>query len=97
MKIRRKFICDVIDKYKKDHPQEYKDFLKYIEFRRSNADDKKFAKIKGTSEIRLVCTMPEGIVNAFEYAFTEEKLFEPKGELKWFVKKFPEFLIARSL
>jgi hypothetical protein len=96
MKIRKQFICDVVDKYKKDHAKEYKEFLTYIEFRRSNAQDKKFAKLKGTTEMRLACSIPQGIMNALDFALKEEKLFEPKGELKWFVKKFPQFLIGMS-
>lgn len=96
MNTRKKFICDVVEKYKKDYPQEYKDFLKYIEFRRSNANDKKFAKIKGTTEIRVACSIPDRLSNTF-IVLKEEPLFSPKGELRWFIKKYPEFLIARSL
>ena len=86
----------MVEKYIKDHPDEYKQFLKYIEFRRSNSNDKKFAQLKGTSEIRLAASIPDGIMNALTYVLTDEKLFEPKGELKWFLKKFPQFLIPRS-
>jgi hypothetical protein len=96
MTIRKKFIMDVVEKYKKDYPKEYQDHLKYVEFRRSNAEDKQFATLKGTSEIRVAAVIPDGIMNVLEYALKEERLFEPKGELKWFLKKFPEFLISRS-
>ena len=86
----------MVDKFKKDYPEDYQQFLKYVEFKRSNADNKKFAEIRGTTEIRQAAAIPQGIMNTLDYALKEEELFKPKGELKWFLKKYPEFLIPRS-
>jgi len=95
-KHRREFICDVVEKYKKDYPEDYKKFLDIIEYKRSELKDKKLAKVKGNDEMRLVASIPQGILNVLNYALEDEKIFEPKGELKWFIKKFPQFLIPRS-
>jgi hypothetical protein len=93
---RQKFICDVVDKYKKDYPEDYSNFMDMMAYKRFQLKDKKLAKVKGTNEMRYVASVPAGIMNVLSYALEEEKIFEPKGELKWFIKKFPEFLVPRS-
>lgn len=97
MTSRRKFIIDIIENYKRNHPEEYSNFLDLMDYRRAVLNDKKYAKID--SEIRKAITMPDGIYNTIVYVLNgvdEEKFLEPKGEMKWFIKKFPEFLISNS-
>jgi len=96
MTIRKQFICDVVEKYKKDYPEKYQSFLKLIEFRRSNADDKMYGTLNGEKEIRVPLSLPDGIMNAFEVSLKEEPIFTKQSELRWFIKKFPEFTISRS-
>lgn len=96
MKTRRKFIVDVVEKYKKDNPEDYKQHCLAVEIRRANSDDKKFAQIKGTSEVRLACSVPSKIHEMIGVVLKEKPLFSEKGELRWFLKKYPEFLIPKS-
>lgn len=96
MNVRKQFIIDVVAKYKKDNPEKYKAFLKLIEFRRSNAEDKMYGTLNGEKEIRVPLSLPDGIMNAFEVSLKEEPIFTKQSELKWFIKKFPEFTISRS-
>lgn len=96
MNVRKQFIIDVVEKYKKDYPEKYKAFLKLIEFRRSNADDKMYGTLNGEKEIRVPLSLPDGIMNAFEVSLKEEPIFSKQSELKWFIKKFPQFTISRS-
>lgn len=99
MTTRRQFIVDMIAKYKADYPDEFQEFLKLTEYRRSQASDKKFGGLTGTSEIRAAVSLPDKLMNMMMYVMdgtTEPKFLELKDEMKWFVKKFPEFLIPRS-
>lgn len=93
---RQKFIIDVVEKYKKDYSKEYASFLSLVEHRRADMADKKHAKVQGTSEMRKAVSIPTKIMNVMTYVMNgvdEPKFLEPKGEMKWFTKKFPEFLI----
>lgn len=99
MTTRRRFIVDMVEKYKEDYPDEYQDFLKMMEWRRANMKDKKFGEIEGAEEIRGAASLPDRLTNLLLHVLngTDEPFpFEPKGEMKWFVKKFPEFLLPRS-
>ena len=98
MKIRKQFIKDVVENYKKNHKKEWKAFLEVMEFRRSNLNDKSYAELNGAKEIRHAMSMPEGIMVAFEQVLKgDEKPFgEQKGELKWFRSKYPEFFISNK-
>lgn len=89
----------MVEKYKKDYPEEYKEFLALMDRRREQLGDKRLGNIQGTSEMRNAVSIPDRLFNLMSYVFngvSEEKFLEPKGEMKWFVKKFPEFLIPRS-
>lgn len=89
----------MVEKYKKDYPEEYKEFLKLMEYRRSQMVDKKLGKLNGVSEMRNAVSIPDRLMNLLAYVLEgveNEKFLEPKGEMKWFVKKFPEFLIPVS-
>jgi len=99
MKTRRKFIVDMVAKYKDDYPLEFYEFTKLMEQRRSEMKDKKHGNLQGTSEIRAAVSLPDKLANMMFYVMdgvTEEKFLEPKGEMKWFIKKFPEFLLPMS-
>jgi len=99
MNIRRKFIIDMVEKYKDDYPLEFYKFSYLMEQRRSEMKDKKHGKLNGTTEMRAAVSLPDRLANALFYVFngvTEDKFLEPKGEMKWFIKKFPEFLLPMS-
>lgn len=95
---RQRFIIDMVEKYKKDYPKEYSNFLDVVEYRRAMSD-KKLGKLKGVNEIRNAATIPDKLFNLLAYVFNgvdESKFLESKEEMKWFIKKFPEFLIPKS-
>lgn len=99
MTTRRKFIIDVIEKYKSDYPLEFYEFTRLMEQRRSEMKDKKHGGLNGASEIRNALSLPDKLANTLFYVMDgvkEPKFLEPKGEMKWFVKKFPEFLLPMS-
>ena len=99
MNVRRQFIADCVATYIKNHPDEYSRFLKQIEMRRNNLDDKRFAQLAGQKEIRVCVSLPDKLLNMFEQGLDgvdEKRFFEVKGEEKWFVKKFPQFLIPNE-
>jgi hypothetical protein len=89
----------MVEKYKKDYAEEYGKFLDLIEYRRSIAKDKRYANLQGTTEIRNAVSIPDRLFNMFAYVMKgidEPRFLEEKGEMKWFIKKFPEFLIPKS-
>jgi hypothetical protein len=100
MTIRRKFICDLVEQYKRNNAEEYGKFLDVIEYRRSQLSDQKLAKIKGITEVRLAFSIPSKLSDQlfhFLNGVSEERFLDAKGEMKWFCKQFPEFLIPNSL
>lgn len=96
-KIRQKFIKDVVDSYIKNYPDEYEEFLRHLAYRKALLLDKNFGVVKGekSGEMRVGLSMPQRIHDTFAYVLKgEEKPFgEEKGEMKWFAKKFPQFLL----
>ena len=96
MTTRRKFICDVIEKYKKDYAKEYSAFLDVMDYRRAALDNHRNASIKGQTEMRVALSLPEKVMNSIILVLdgvNEVKFLEEKGEMKWFTKKFPQFLL----
>jgi hypothetical protein len=95
MKTRRQFIKDVVENYIENHREEYDKFLRMMEWKRANLADKKHAELD-VKEIRCAFSIPDGLYNTLRYVlngYDEPKLGGVKGEMKWFVKKFPQFLL----
>ena len=94
MTTRQNIISDVIKIYIKNNSKEYKEFLKLQKQRRGRLKDRKLASFKdgkGRHEISL----PAGIYNALNEILQDPPfLNDGTGqEMRWFVKKFPQFLI----
>ena len=99
MKTRRRFIVDIVEKWKKDYPEEYKEWLKLIKWKREQLKDKKFAEAEGVGEMRKAASIPDKIHNQLSYVLNgvdEKPFLQEEGEMKWFVKKYPEFLLSKS-
>ena len=99
MSTRRKFISEMVEKYKTDFPEDYAGFLRLMEHPRNNMSDKNLGTLKGAKEMRVVGNIPVKLENVLSYAMsgnTVERFLEPKGEQAWFFKKYPEFLLPRS-
>lgn len=82
----------------KNYPEEYQEFLQYIAVRKIELNDRNFGKLKGTSELRVGVSLPRRIYDIFSYVLKgEEKPFgEEKAEMKWFAKKYPQFVIPNK-
>jgi hypothetical protein len=96
MNIRQKFIIDTVERYKKDNKDEYKEFCKMVKGRRKAIADERTAKLDGAKEIRSAASVPEKIFATLIYVLNgvdEPKFLGDTKEIKWFVKKYPEFLI----
>lgn len=99
MTTRKQFIVDMVNKYREDNPVEYYQFIMLMEQRRSEMKEKKTGALTGTTEIRAAASLPDKLANMMFYVMNgtdEPKFLEPKGEMKWFVKKFPEFQLPMS-
>ena len=89
----------MVEKYKVDYKEEYKSFLELMEQRRAEMKDKKHAKIQGTNEMRNAVSVPDKLMGVITYVLNgveEPKFLDPKGEMKWFIKKYKEFLLPYS-
>jgi len=96
---RQRFIIDMVEKYKKDYKSEYNSFLELMEQRRAEMKDRKHAKVQGTSEMRNAVSVPDKLMNVLNYVLNgvdEPKFLDVKGEMKWFAKKYPDFLLPNS-
>ena len=99
-KIRKQFIKDVVDSYIKNYPEDYEEFLRQHAYRKAMMDDRNFGVVKGekAGELRVGLSMPQRIHDTLSYVLKgDEKPFgEEKGEMKWFAKKFPQFLLPNN-
>lgn len=97
-KVRKQFIVDTVENYIKNYPEEYQEFLQYLAQRRIDLGDRNFGKLKGTTELRVGVSLPRRIYDIFSYVLKgEEKPFgEEKGEMKWFVRKYPQFVLPNK-
>ena len=99
MKIRRQYIRDCVEKYKTDYKDQYNLFLEQVQERREKMADKKFGKLQGDNELRLAISLPEKLMAMFDFALDgvhEKRFGDDKGEMEWFTKKYPEFLIPNQ-
>lgn len=98
MTIRRQFISGTVKRYIENYPEEYNAFLKDLEYRRAIANDKRLGKVSGDKELRVGLSIPRRLIDTFQYILKgDEKQFgNEKGEMKWFAKKFPQFLLPNE-
>jgi len=97
-KIRKQFIKDVVESYIKKYPDEYESFLRQHIYRKAIMKDRNFGRVEKSGELRVGLSMPQRIHDTFAYVLKgDEKPFgEEKGEMKWFAKKFPQFLLPNN-
>ena len=98
--MRRKFIIDAVEYYKRNNAEDYSKFLDIIDYKRSQLKDPKFAKINNATEMRHLGKLPKKLADQLFYVFDgvkEERFLEKKGETKWFFTKFKEFLIPDQI
>lgn len=99
MTVRKRFIIDCVERYKKEYSEQYDGFLAIIKQRRNNLDDKKFAELRGSKEIRACLSLPEKLFQMISQGLdgiNNKKFLEEKGEEAWFAKKYPEFLVPNT-
>lgn len=99
MTVRRRFIIDCVNRYQTEYKEQYEMFLKLIKQRRNNLDDKKFAQLKDTKEIRVCLSIPEKLFQMLSHGLdgvNNKKFLEEKGEEKWFIKKYPQYLVPNE-
>lgn len=99
MKIRRQFITDCVERYKQNYGGEYELFLYQLQKRKDEMKDKRLGMTRDDNEIRLAVSMPERLYGMLSVALDgehEKNFGDDKGEMEWFVKKFPEFLVPNQ-
>lgn len=102
---RRQLLTDCVTAYIRNNPKEYEQFLAIVDYKKAALYDKEFGeftedKKKGSQDgFRLAFSFPDKLMNAIDVllkAHQQEKFGEPKGEMKWFSKQFPQFLIPNK-
>lgn len=101
---RKEFIEDCVKAYIKNNPEEYRKFLVLIAERRGKLFDPTFGQLRKGNKVnedtfRMAFSLPPGLMNALDLIkhHSDEKIFEAKGEMSWFGKKFPEFRIPNKI
>ena len=95
MNIRKRFIIDCVDHYKRRYGEEYLTFVEQTKKRREGMIDKELGHLKGEKEIRVGISVPDRLYQMLSLAFKDEdkKFLEASGEMKWFANKYKEFLL----
>ena len=86
-----------MNRYKKQFPDEYKTFCKLVKGERRKQVDRGFTKDK--SMLKAI-DLPEKLYQRLDYALGNPNFVqgvEGEKELRWFAKKFPEFLISNTV
>lgn len=98
---RKQFIRDCVKSYIKNNPEEYATFLNHLALRRNKMVDKKFGSLnKGgkpdEDTFRAAFSIPTKLYSSINTILHHDDhgiLGNVRGELKWFSKEFPQFLI----
>lgn len=104
---RKQFIEDCVLSYIRNNPEEYNRFLSQLALRRAKLFDPQFGQLKKTvngrtkadeDNMRLAFSLPSKLINTLRMLSSKESvpIFEEKGEMAWFSKKFPEFRIPNK-
>jgi hypothetical protein len=106
---RKEFIEECVKGYIRQNPREWELFKVQMNERRSRLFDHKFGqfktKVNGREKVdednfRLTLSLPAKLMNALRVviqAGDNEPLFEPKGEMTWFKRRFPEFMLTTKI
>lgn len=98
MNIRKLFIIDCVDHYKRQYGDEYLAFVEQTKKRREGMLDKELGHLKGEKEFRVGISVPDRLYRMLDIAFRDEekKFLEANGEMKWFANKYKEFLLPNN-
>lgn len=106
---RKEFIEECVKIYIKNNPQEWELFKVQMNERRSRLFDPAFGQFKANvngrekvdeDNFRLTLSLPAKLMNALRIVIQtgdNEPLFEPKGEMTWFKRRFPEFMLTTKI
>lgn len=106
---RKQFITDCVKSYIRNNPEEYEAFKKQTDNRRFAMFDSEHGRFKTVvngrtkadeDNIRLTMSIPSKLMNAMRTvveAGDNEPLFEAKGEMTWFKKSFPGFVLTSKI
>ena len=92
MKTRKAFIKDIVKRYKNNHPDDYKEFIRLIKHRRKELRNKALATFKDKKG-RVSISMPEQLWQALDYSLDNPRFLKEPEELRWMAKTFPQFMI----
>lgn len=94
-------IKTIVDAYKRQHPDEYGQLKKAVQFHREALKDEKFASAKagGGSDMRALYEISETLQMAFAMNLTVDQTvwFKTVQGGRWFAKTFGEFALPSSV
>ena len=102
---RKEFIRECVNSYIKNNPEEYVKFLEQTRVRRAKLIDPKFAQLRNdnTGKIdedtfRVALSVPDKLFGALAILNSDDygPFGEKEGEMQWFAKEFPQFLLPQK-
>lgn len=93
MTTRQRFITDVTEHWIKNHPKEYEQVMALIKEKRGKMWDSNLGKIKGNKGMRPEIKFPQGLYSALDMSLDEPRFLRDPKELRWFCKRFPQFMV----
>jgi len=97
-KLRRQFIKQIVEDWKKKNPVKYKDAIEHAKFMRKAKVNvfgtEKYSPAKGQhigEQLRHIVSLPRELFDLLNKALDNPKFMEEEDEVTWFCKTFPEF------
>ncbi len=90
---RQQFILDVTNHYIKNNKDEYKAFIKQTKLKKQKLTDKELATFND-GRGRHAFTLPQGLYMALDCSLDNPRFAREDKEIRWFAKKFPQFMLG---
>ena len=96
MTARQQLICDLVNRFEERYQYDFEDHQRIIKQRRAKLVDKKTGKTKDNRS-RAAASFPVRLFNWIDVALDNPKFMDnsefAEKELRWLVKKFPQYRI----
>jgi len=99
---RKRRIKKLVKAFKTKYPKQYNAVVEKVKEKRKRLEDDEYASIDqdldwAELDIRHAVETPEKLHDWMDVALSNPNFLEEKDELRWFMKEYPEFKVAKKL